>query len=66
MNGQQRGGSKKRKQAESLDAERSLYASFVAAANSVSQLYSAAVQSSKRSEEAGARAAIVSAPTRAC
>lgn len=53
-------GTKKRKQADSLDGERSLYASFSHAANAVSQLYTAAVQQTKRAEEAGARQALVS------
>ncbi|KAL4449512.1 hypothetical protein ABPG77_007156 [Micractinium sp. CCAP 211/92] len=51
-------GTKKRKQADSLDGERSLYASFSHAANAVSQLYTAAVQQTKRAEEAGARQAL--------
>ena len=55
----QRGGSKKRK-GESLEAEKSLYSTFTAAANSVSQLYTAAVQQTKRAEEQGARQALVS------
>lgn len=53
-------GTKKRKQADSLEGERSLYASFSHAANAVSQLYTAAVQQTKRAEEAGARQALVS------
>ncbi|EFN59734.1 hypothetical protein CHLNCDRAFT_133329 [Chlorella variabilis] len=53
----QRGGSKKRK-GESLEAEKSLYSTFTAAANSVSQLYTAAVQQTKRAEEQGARQAL--------
>lgn len=53
-------GTKKRKQADSLDGERSLYASFSHAANAVSQLYTTAVQQTKRAEEAGARQALVS------
>ena len=56
------GASKKRKGGGAdLDAERTLYGSFVHAANAVSQLYTAAVQQNKRSEEQGARQALVSA-----
>lgn len=56
-----RGCSKKRKQhAESLESERSLYSAFSHAANAVSQLYTAAVQQTKRAEEQGARQALVS------
>ena len=51
---------KKRKQGEDLEAQRTLYSSFVHAANAVSQLYTAAVQQNKRSEEQGARQALVS------
>ncbi|KAL4443885.1 hypothetical protein ABPG75_011622 [Micractinium tetrahymenae] len=51
-------GTKKRKQADTLEGERSLYASFSHAANAVSQLYTAAVQQTKRAEEAGARQAL--------
>lgn len=57
----QRGGSKKRKGESTLEAEKSLYGSFVDAANAVSQLYTAAVQQNKRAEEQGARQALVSA-----
>ncbi len=55
----QRGCGKKRKQADSGDAERNLYGSFVHAANAVSQLYTAGLQASKKAEEAGARRALV-------
>jgi hypothetical protein len=54
----QRGGGKKRKQADSGDAERNLYGSFVHAANAVSQLYTAGLQAAKKAEEAGARRAL--------
>ncbi|KAI3429613.1 hypothetical protein D9Q98_005699 [Chlorella vulgaris] len=54
----QRGGSKKRKGESTLEAEKSLYGSFVDAANAVSQLYTAAVQQNKRAEEQGARQAL--------
>jgi hypothetical protein len=53
-----RAANKKRK-GESLDAERSLYSSFTAAANAVSQLYTAAVHNTKKAEEQGARQALV-------
>ena len=55
----QRGCGKKRKQADSGDAERNLYGSFVHAANAVSQLYTAGLQAAKKAEEAGARRALV-------
>ncbi|PSC67892.1 hypothetical protein C2E20_8429 [Micractinium conductrix] len=52
-----RGAGKKRK-ASSDDSERTLYSAFSHAANAVSQLYTAAAQQAKRSEEAGARQAL--------
>mmetsp|Transcript_32306 Transcript_32306/g.82072 ORF Transcript_32306/g.82072 Transcript_32306/m.82072 type:complete len:213 (-) Transcript_32306:495-1133(-) len=47
--------SKKRKAVCDLDSERTLYASFVSAANSVSQLYASAVQQQRRSSAAAYR-----------
>lgn len=53
-------GSKKRKQEADSDAERTLYGSFVHAANAVSQLYTQAQQQHNRYKEEGARLALVS------
>lgn len=47
--------SKKRKAVCDLDAERTLYTSFVSAANSVSQLYASAVQQQRKSSAAAYR-----------
>lgn len=51
---------KKRKADATMDLERGLYCSFVAAANSVSQLYTQASAQQRQSRDAGARAALVS------
>lgn len=61
MNNAPRAGKKRKSGSQELEADRTLYSSFVHAANAVSQLYTAAAQQSKRSEEAGARQALVSA-----
>ena len=53
-------GAKKRKQDADVEAERTLYGSFVHAANAVSQLYTQAQQQHNRSKEEGARLALVS------
>jgi hypothetical protein len=49
---------KKRKNSE-LEAETSLYAGFVNAANAVSHLYAQSVQQQKRSRQEGASQALV-------
>lgn len=54
------GVGKKRKYEVDLDAERTLYTGFVAAANSVSQLYTQAVQQQRRASAAASRQALVS------
>lgn len=54
-----RGGSKKRRAHEVGLEDRSLFQGFSAAANAVSQLYTAAVQGQRRAEEQGARQALV-------
>lgn len=51
---------KKRKADANMDLERGLYCSFVAAANSISQLYTQASAQQRQSRDAGARAALVS------
>ncbi len=51
---------KKRKPEADLEAERSLYASFATAANSVSQLYSLALGQQARYRDEGARQSLVS------
>ena len=61
MNNAPRAGKKRKSGSQELEADRTLYSSFVHAANAVSQLYTAAAQQSKRSEEAGARQSLVSA-----
>lgn len=48
-------GKKRRADAVDLDAERTLYSTFVAAANSMSQLYSQAVQQQRKSSAAASR-----------
>lgn len=48
-------GKKRRIDAVDLDAERTLYSSFVSAANSMSQLYSQAVQQQRKSSAAASR-----------
>lgn len=56
------GGKKRRCDAAvDLDAERTLYSSFVAAANSMSQLYSQAVQQQRRASAAASRQTLVRA-----
>ena len=50
---------KKRKAVEDLDAERTLHQSFVSAANSISHLFTQAVQQHKKAHTAGARQALV-------
>jgi hypothetical protein len=50
-----------------LDAERTLYSSFVSAANSISQLYTQAVQQQRRASAAASRQTLVScAPWHVC
>ncbi|KAK9802977.1 hypothetical protein WJX73_002738 [Symbiochloris irregularis] len=49
---------KKRKATEDLDAERTLHHSFVSAANSISHLFTQAVQQHKKAHTAGARQAL--------
>lgn len=49
---------KKRRAELNLDADRTVYGSFVQAANSISQLYTQAVQQSKKSQNDGARQAV--------
>ncbi|KAF8072837.1 CBR1 [Scenedesmus sp. PABB004] len=49
---------KKRRAEVDLDAERSMYSSFVAAANSVSQLYTQGVQQQRRAAAAASRATL--------
>ncbi len=51
---------KKRKADVDMDLERGLYTSFVAAANSISQLYTQASAHTRQTRDAGARAALVS------
>jgi hypothetical protein len=50
---------KKRKYELDLDVERTMYGSFVAAANSVSQLYTQAVQQQRRAAVTASRATLV-------
>lgn len=50
---------KKRKVDPDLDVERSMYSSFVAAANAVSQLYTQGVQQQRRSAAAASKATLV-------
>lgn len=49
---------KKRKSEVDLDAERTLYSSFSAAANSISQLYTQAVQQQRKASSTAAKQAI--------
>jgi hypothetical protein len=51
---------KKRKSEVDLDAERTLYSSFSAAANSISQLYTQAVHQQRKATSVAAKQAIVS------
>ncbi len=50
---------KKRKPELDLDHEQNMHSSFVAAANSLSQLYTKAVQQHKRAHTSGARHVLV-------
>ena len=50
---------KKRKSELDLDLEQNMHTSFVAAANSISQLYTQAIQQQKRAQAEGARQALV-------
>ena len=50
---------KKRKAELDLDMERTMYSSFVAAANAVSQLYTQGVQQQRRAASAASRATLV-------
>lgn len=51
---------KKRKLEVDIEAERSLYSSFVQAANAVSQLYTQGVQQQRRAAAAASKATLVS------
>lgn len=55
---------KKRRCEVDLDAERTLYTSFVQAANSISQLYTSAVQQQRRASAAASRQTLVGVPER--
>lgn len=52
---------KKRKAESSLEVERNLHSSFVTAANSISQLFTQAIQQHKKAQVDGAQQALVSA-----
>ena len=51
---------KKRKAELDLDVERNLHSSFVTAANSISHLFTQAIQQNKKAQVAGAQQALVS------
>jgi hypothetical protein len=51
---------KKRKLEVDLEAERTMYSSFVQAANAVSQLYTQGVQQQRKSAAAASKATLVS------
>ena len=51
---------KKRKAELDLDVERNLHSSFVTAANSISHLFTQAIQQNKKAQAAGAQQALVS------
>lgn len=51
---------KKRKHELDIDVERTMYSSFVSAANAVSQLYTQGVQQQRRAAAAASRATLVS------
>ena len=57
------GMTKKRKPELDLDVERNLHSSFVTAANSISHLFTQAIQQNKKAQVAGAQHALVSAQT---
>jgi len=50
---------KKRKAELDLDVERNLHSSFVTAANSISHLFTQAIQQNKKAQVAGAQQALV-------
>ena len=50
---------KKRKAELDLDVERNLHSSFVTAANSISHLFTQAIQQNKKAQVAGAQHALV-------
>jgi hypothetical protein len=56
-------GKKRRAEVLDLDAERTLYSSFVSAANSISQLYTQAVQQQRRASAAASRQTLVRLPS---
>jgi hypothetical protein len=56
---------KKRKLEVDVEAERSLYSSFVQAANAVSQLYTQGVQQQRRAAAAASKATLVGLDPRA-
>jgi hypothetical protein len=51
---------KKRKLEVDIEAERTLYSSFVTAANAVSQLYTQGVQQQRKAASAASKATLVS------
>ncbi len=53
---------KKRKAELDLDVERNLHSSFVTAANSISHLFTQAIQQNKKAQVAGAQQALVGFP----
>lgn len=57
---------KKRKAVEDLEAEKTLFGAFQQAAASVTSLYTLAAQQQKRSQEAGAKQALVRAGSCGC